>query len=83
MDVEDCKSIFCASDKAVVVDKEEGRRGDVCFSEGVLPCVGCVDVCEIEGVGQTDGQVWLGGQKQSSGRIGDIEGRVEGERAEF
>jgi hypothetical protein len=59
MYVEDGEGIFCASDKVVVVDKEEGRGRNVCFGEVVLPCVGCVGICEIEGVGQTDGQVWL------------------------
>jgi hypothetical protein len=52
--IENSEGVFCASDKVVIVDKEEGRRRDVCFGKVILPCVRCVGVCEIEGVGQTN-----------------------------
>lgn len=53
--VEYGKAIFCACDKVVAVDKEEGRRRYIGFGEVVLPRIGCVGICKIEGVGQTDG----------------------------
>ena len=52
--VEYTEGVFCARNKVVVVDEEKGRRGYVGFGKVILPCVGCVGIREVEGVGQTD-----------------------------
>lgn len=52
--VEYGEGVLCASDEVVVVDEEEGRGRYVGFSKVILPCVGCVGIREVEGVGQTD-----------------------------